>query len=233
MPESAARVGVRLVLLLSLLPTVASAEPLQNADFADGLVGWVSDVSQADVPGTIQIAGGRAVIEEQGPFLTALRQTFVVPAGFTELSFELEALPGFDTVEGGIPDAFEARLLRVDGTSALPVADPNTTAFFNLPETGDACLASGVLFDGTTVTVDVSTIPAGSTVVLEFSLVGADRGASAAVAIGALETLVINGMPVAFAGEDRTVECGEEALLDGRGSFDGEAHSRAQQLHGG
>ena len=95
----AARERVRLVLLLSMLPTVASAEPLLNADVSDGLNGWVTDASQADVVGTIQVAGGRAILDEQGSFLTALRQTFVVPAGSTELSFELETLPGFDTVE--------------------------------------------------------------------------------------------------------------------------------------
>ena len=160
-----------------VVPAVADAAVV-NGSFDDGLDGWTADVARAEVPGTVEGVAGRAVLTENGSFVTNLEQGFLVPRGLVELSFEVEALAGFEVEEGGIPDAFEARLVDASGASLVAMCSPDGTGFFNLGEDGTALAADGVTVDGTRVTLDMTGVPEGASVRLVFSLVGADAGAT-------------------------------------------------------
>ncbi|MCB9694435.1 MAG: choice-of-anchor A family protein [Alphaproteobacteria bacterium] len=190
-------------------------------DGPDGLDGWTLDISAADTSGAVTVVGGRAILEEGGSFVTHLEQAFLVPKGLVELSFDIEALAGFDVDEGGIPDAFEVRLIDGFGASVVPTSFSDGTAFFTLQQDGTPFLASGVTFDGTRVTIDTTGLVEGQLVRLQFALVGADAGATSQVAVDAIDGVIVNNAPVADAGTGRTIECGIERVeLDARGSFD-------------
>ncbi len=211
--------------VLALLGFSATAgAAVVNPGFDAGLAGWTVDASppgaNGSTVGTVVVVSGRAVLSEQGSFVTHLEQSILVPRRMAELSFEVEALAGFDTDEGGIPDAFEARLVDGQGASVVPTWVDDSTAFFSLQQDGSVQLAAGVVFDGTRVTLDTSLVPENQVVRLVFTMVGADAGQTAEVAVDAVQVLVLNDPPVAVAGDDLDLECGDLVDLDGRESFD-------------
>ncbi len=221
-----ARHGSVVLALLGFCGTAGAA--VVNPGFDAGLTGWTVDASPPgangtpgpSAVGTVVVVSGRAVLSEQGSFVTHLEQSILVPRRMAELSFEVEALAGFDSDEGGIPDAFEARLVDGQGASVVPTWVDDSTAFFSLQQDGSVQLAAGVVFDGTRVTLDTSLVPENQVVRLVFTMVGADAGQTAEVAVDAVQVLVLNDPPVAVAGDDLDLECGDLVDLDGRESFD-------------
>ncbi len=166
---------------------------LSNGDFARGLQGWETEIvghSAGGIPGSVTALGGQARLTENGSFLVSLQRGFTVPAGALSLAFDLAAV-GLEPGGGGIPDAFEVSLLDGTGASLVPVHRSGATSFFNA-SWGASSLASGVTFDGRTVTLDLSGLAPGTAATLYFDLIGNPPGSSSFVAIDAVR--VATGM---------------------------------------
>ncbi len=162
--------------------------PIINGDFSTGLTGWTTEIigqgaigqgannqGASGRPGRVNALGGAAQFTENESFLTSLKQTVVIPAGATTLSFDLVSL-GLDPIAGGVPDAFEVSLLDADEQSIVATHDADSTAFFNVSSGRPVSLASGVTVNGGTVTLDVSGLAAGTSATLIFDLIGNPPG---------------------------------------------------------
>ena len=90
-----------------------------------------------------------------------MKQTFTVPPGPETLSLDIVAL-GLDAPDDGIPDALELSLLNENSQSLVAVHRPEASSFFNVNPGDDASQATGVTFDGSTVTLDISALAPGS-----------------------------------------------------------------------
>ena len=190
--------GTQVTVLLNDDDTLTES-PIENGEFEFGLTGWQTEVQghgDNATPGRINAQGGFAQLHENESFLVSLYQSFQVPPAPETLSFHIESL-GLDLPAGGIPDAFEVSLLAQDGSSLVPTHRPQATSFLNVnapPEdsglTGtpaaNANLAAGVTFDGKTVALDISALPAGTTATLYFDLIGNPPGTESVVAIDAV-----------------------------------------------
>jgi hypothetical protein len=152
------------------------ALPINDGNFAAGLTGWT-------VTGPVIASIGVAQLQENtAGLLTTLQQTFVVPAQPQTLSFDLVAL-GLDNPAGGVPDAFEASLLDAGQNSVVPTFEPQATSFFNVNPGGNVSTATGVTFNGTHVTLDISHLTPGATVTLDLDLVGNPPGTTSTASI--------------------------------------------------
>ncbi|MGE3164654.1 MAG: hypothetical protein AB7O52_07100 [Planctomycetota bacterium] len=170
----------------------ASAQPfgpgpglgITNGDFALGLVGWVGSQSGGLVaPGQVSVVAEQAQLVEGDSFIVTLEQTFVVPPFPSTIAFDVIFLPGFDQSANFIPDAFEVSLLDA---GLLPVVQPwdiLATSFFNVQEDGAVNAAPGVIWDGTTATVDISALVAGQVVTLFFDYVNGDADTAGGVRV--------------------------------------------------
>ena len=147
---------------------------ITNGNFSSALTGWETEIvgHAADAtPGRVNALGGAAQLTENESFLTSLKQTIVIPADAQTLTFDLVAL-GLDPIAGGVPDAFEVSLLDASEQSLVATHHPDSTAFFNISSGANASLASGVSVSGSTVTLDVSALAAGTPATLVFDLIG-------------------------------------------------------------
>jgi len=162
-----------------------AAGPLTNGDFSAGLAGWTTSQSGGSAPpGTIAVALGVARMSEGDSFLVTLEQTFTVQAGQTQLAFDLTLVPGFDTGDAFVPDAFEVTLLEtVTGLPIVATWAPFATSFFNIQEDGSTNLGIGTLRVGSRVAVDLSSVPPGTEVTLYFDLIGADADTGSGVGL--------------------------------------------------
>ena len=120
--------------------------------------------------------------EDRSALLSTIRQTFTVPAGVQHLTFDLAAY-GIEDPAGGVPDAFEAALLGPDNRPLVPAFRPGASAFVNLGPGHTVGLGSGASFDGTTVTLDLSGVAAGTAATLVFDLAGSPPGTTSVVGI--------------------------------------------------
>jgi RHS repeat-associated protein len=175
--------GSQARLLLQDADPLASP-PIENGDFSFGLTGWTTEfVGQQEGarPGSINAASGFAQFTENESFLTSLKQSFVVPANPQTISVDILSL-GLEA-PSGVPDAFEISLLDAAQNSLVPTHRPEATSFFNANPGSVPLLASGVTFDGKTVTVDISGLAPGSQATLIFDLVGNPGGTSSVASI--------------------------------------------------
>ena len=166
-----------------------------NGDFSAALTGWETEIvgHAADAtPGRVNALGGAAQLTENESFLTSLKQTIVIPPDAQTLTFDLVAL-GLDPIAGGIPDAFEVSLLDDSEQSLVSTHQPNSTAFFNISSGSGASLASGVSVSGSTVTLDVSSLAAGTAATLAFDLIGnpAKDGTSGNSSVATIDNVTI------------------------------------------
>lgn len=222
MKTRAVWVGVVVVAMVGGVAQGASAQ-LANPGFGEGLAGWTVEQEGGDVaPGAVEALDGAAELLEGDSLLVRLEQSFTAPAGLMTLSFQVATVPGFDTADAFVADAFEAHLLVASGGSAVPTWRAGASAFFSVQEDGSSRTGAGTSFDGTTVTVQLAHIPAGTELRLVFALVGGDDDLGSSVRVDALALAVANAPPTAVAGPDVTVECGVPGgvLLDGAASSD-------------
>jgi RHS repeat-associated protein len=163
------------VIVLFNAGAASTAGPLVNGDFSAGLTGWTAS-------GPVGAGRGFAQLREGPSLLTSLRQTFTVPAGARSLSFDLVAL-GLEAPAGALPDAFEASLLDGQEMSLVPTIHPEATAFLNVNPGGAVSTASGVLFDGRHITLDLSGLTPGTRAALVFDLIGNPPGNGAVASV--------------------------------------------------
>jgi hypothetical protein len=184
------------IALLALAAVEAAlGQELVNPGFDDGLNGWTVSENGADVlPGSVSVVAGRAEILEGDSFIVTLQQGFTTADIPDKLLFDFIASPGFDVTAQFIPDAFEASLLYQNSAPAVPGWKPGATSFFNVQENGMVHLGAGSSFDGTTVTVDISTVPPQTDVTLIFDLIGGDGDTNGGVQIDGI--MVQNISPI-------------------------------------
>lgn len=148
----------------------AQAGPIANGIFSAGLSSWTVE------SGTVSDGGGFALFEEHALDLrSSLVQQFTLPADATTLSFDVSmtAQPGGNDLAMA-PDAFVATLYDNPTDLNALLSIPGYSEFFYFDNSGVED-ASVVTFDGTTVSLDVSSL-AGQDVFLAFDLLGGDDG---------------------------------------------------------
>ena len=171
--------------------SIAGQMQLDNGDFSSALDGWtVEESGGSGTPGSVVADSGTALLQEGDSFLVSLRQSLVLPAGATSLSFRLIEAPGFDSTADAVPDAFEFSLLDEDSAPVLDSWDVLATSLFNVQEDGTRTLAPSVSAQGEVVTIDLSGVPAGTALTLWFDLIGADADSASALRIDDVELVV-------------------------------------------
>jgi len=183
------------VTLLTADADPQSEPSIENGDFSQGLIGWNTEIvghSRPSEAGTVNAQSEIAQLTENGSFIVGLNQKFSIPASAQTLSFDLISL-GLEPGESGIPDAFEVSLLNNDNESLVATFQANATSFLNAAPDGTVQIASGVTFDGTTVTVDITALPAGTEATLYFDLIGNPTGQSSSIM---LDNVVVSPGPV-------------------------------------
>ncbi len=136
---------------------------------------------------TPEFRNSAVTLREEERFQSGLRQTFTVPAGVTALQFEIVDLDLAEN-DGGPDDAFEVALLdAATGQSLVGTATPlaNTDSLLNLQHDTSVYFANSVRLPNvglsgvdklpavpTIVTVDLSSVPAGTAATLYFDLLG-------------------------------------------------------------
>lgn len=209
--------------------TSAPAFSVTNGDFGAGLTDWEIENSPATAatPGEVVAIDGAVELREGGAFLVSIKQSFVMPKDPIALSFDIIGLPVFDTAASFIPDAFEASLVTVTGSSAVVTHRLGATSYANRQEDGTETLATGVTTSAnagaTTVTLDISTVAEGTPVTFVLSLVGGDSDTGSVIRI---DNVVLdanpNTAPTAEAGDNGFFPCGliQPLVLDGSASSD-------------
>ena len=191
--EDLAVSGAEQVYVLQQDPALLPSGPLANGDFSAGLTGWTTEVVgqvPGATPGTVNALGGFLQLTENASFLTSVHQTFLVPPQPQTLSVDLVCL-GLEAPAGGVPDAVELSLLDDASRSLVPTIGSHATSFFNIGSaagtSGSAgslrpASATGVTFDGRTVTLDISGLPPGTQATLYLDLIGNPPGTQSVVA---------------------------------------------------
>lgn len=157
-----------------------------NGDFSAGLTGWSTS-------GPVSDGGGFALLTEDPTFWqTSLTQQIVVPPETLSLSFEYELLSTPDGTSGyPVPDWFTASLL--DPSTNAPILNTSgVTDYFYQARGGypdfDPSIVSLL---GNRVTLDLSSVAAGTDALLAFDLWGGDDGFATSVAIDNVEFTVV------------------------------------------
>ena len=162
---------------LENLPTIT------NGSFGQGLTGWNTEIvgqRTEGLAGTVIAQSGFVQLVENESFLVSANQEFVVPENPETIEVDILSI-GLEDPAGGIPDAFEISILDADGNSLVPTFRPNASSFFNVNPGDDVSFAPGVSFDGTTVSVDISAIQAGTEATIYFDLIGNGPGTGSTV----------------------------------------------------
>lgn len=169
--------------------TLEACDP--TTDFTDWTVQQVGGSSAGKGSVDLPDCAG-ATLHEGDSFNVTLRKTLTVPQQVSDLLFNFDA-PAFDTTsQGTIKDAFEVAFVDAKGRSLLQTIGSGQDAFFNLSEGQPAALAAGVTLQGSTVTVSLAGLPAGSTGTLTFRLVNNDQDRTTAVHLNTLRLQASN-----------------------------------------
>ncbi len=124
--------------------------------------------------GSFTSESGSLALREGDSFLVSIQRAFTIPPNPATLTFTLDELT-FDTTDPDfINDAFEAAFLDASGISLVPVIASSRDSFFNATEGEPVALGSKTTFSDPTVTLNISSLPAGSTGILALRLVNND-----------------------------------------------------------
>jgi hypothetical protein len=157
------------VLVLSL-SAQGSASVVVNGDFSSGLTGWTST-------GPVSDGGGFAVLfDDLSSFQATLEQQIVIPAGAQSLKFTYNLGYTPDGTSGSpLPDAFTASLLDLFNNPILSTTGFTDYFYHDLDGIIDYD-PSIVSKSAGTVTLDLSSVPGGTTVRIVFDLYTGDDG---------------------------------------------------------
>ena len=144
---------------------------ITNGDFSAGLTGWTT-------AGPVSDGGGYALFEEDPLFgVTSLEQEITIPAQALSLSFDYGLFSTPDGTSGyPLPDRFSAYLL--DAVTRNPLLSrPGLTDYFFEDRRGFGAFDSTIVtVAGGTVTLDLTSIAAGTDALVTFDLLGGDDG---------------------------------------------------------
>jgi streptogramin lyase len=122
-------------------------------------------------------------LREGNSFLVSLERTFTIPIEPLELSFTYADL-SFDTRDpDSINDAFEVAFVDVQGRTLAHTFVTDRDAYFNATEDEPIALGTKAVQNGQTVTLDISSLTAGTTGTVVFRLVNNDSDTLTAVKI--------------------------------------------------
>jgi hypothetical protein len=171
------------LILGATVETAPGSSVLSNGDFSlpgvspDPFAAWTTFFGAYPTDG-----GGFALFSESTDFAqTELEQTFFLPAGSTQLSFEFLLSTEGQGAANVPPDSFQATLYDPSFDPFPTPADPLFPAFFSVDATGQQFYDSSfvtvaALGNGwTRVTLDITSLPS-QDVLLEFLLNGGDDG---------------------------------------------------------
>lgn len=183
------RSGWLLGLWIGLCAVPAAYALPTNADFSAGLSGWTTS-------GTVIDGGGYAVLlEATMQDSSSLYQDFVIDAGAIRLSFDYAFLTDGWFNQQALPDAFTARLL--DPVTLMPIlATTGRSDYFYHDARGESDslvfapiavtrtpVSDPLRPDWYTISLDVSSLTAGTSVRLMFELLGGDNGQQTLAAV--------------------------------------------------
>jgi RHS repeat-associated protein len=179
-----------------LQPTCASTVSNNNGEFVFPSVALVPGANPFTVTatdragnvGTSQrtITRIATTLVEGTRFTVPFQKIFTVPDQPSTLSFTYEGLH-FDSSADFIKDAFEASLVDAQGLPLVLVISSSRDAFFNITEGRQPVLSPNARQVGTTVSVDLSHIPAGTQATLELRLVNNDSDTTSSVTIDSVD----------------------------------------------
>ena len=166
-----------------------SAGALVNGDFANGLSGWTPVSSGPAGSGGHVTPQNGARFVEGGNLFVELLQTFSIPENAVALRLSVAEVPGFDTTQAGLPDAFEVALIGPQG-SLVPTWHQDSSAFYSRQETGSVLAGLGTTASAAQVTVPLDGIPAGTAATLLLTLIGADGDTGSGLTVGPIEVVI-------------------------------------------
>lgn len=165
--------------LVSVLACAASANSVVNGDFSNDFIASPLAGDWAVTFGTVAWhAGGFAVLEEDpGLLLSSIEQTIVIPAGAERLSFDYGLSSTPDGTSGfPIPDAFAAYLLDPVTLDPILSTPPFYDYFYEGRDGFQDYDPSIVTVVGSTVTLDLTSVPGGTDALIIFDLMGGNDG---------------------------------------------------------
>ncbi len=160
-----------------------------NGDFSAGLAGWTTS-------GTVIDGGGYAVLlEATMQDSSSLYQDFVIDTGALRLSFDYAFLTEGRFNQQALPDAFTVRLL--DPVTLVPLlATVGRSDYFYHDARGESdslvfdpiavtrtSVSDPLRPDWYTISLDISSLTAGTSVRLMFELLGGDNGQQTLAAV--------------------------------------------------
>ena len=171
--------------------------------FDHDLTGWSAQThgGSTDGAGGVTPINCHAVLHEGDSFLVTLEQKFLIPDEPTALTFTYADL-SFDTTDDFVRDAFEVALVDGQGNSLVHPTEPGRDVYFNVTEGQPPAVGINTSVVGQTVTLEISSIPAGTQATLIFRLVNNDSDTLTAVRLTSITgrgppVEDIDGLPVA------------------------------------
>jgi choice-of-anchor C domain-containing protein len=166
-----------------VVPPVVPPPPMQ---FSFDLFGWTVAESGGSAGNRGSVIGTTegAVLREGNSFQTTLSRSFLMPSAPSVLSFAFSSQQFDQTDNGFVRDAFEVALLDDRGRPLVDSITSGRDAYFNQTEGNTAAVrGKGVTTQGETVTVDLSSVAAGTVATLVFRLINNDRDTGSTVTV--------------------------------------------------
>lgn len=214
-------------------PSLSSSQTfdiaVDSCAFDSTLTGWTVFQSGGTAlgKGSVTAQSCAAVMIEGDSFVVGLERSIVVPATPSAVRFTFSAPQFAESDSAFINDAFELSVVDTNGKTLVFPYAANRDTFFNVTEGLTAITAPGVLVSGSTVTVDLSSIAAGTAAKVVLRLINNDSDTTSQVVVSNVE-LIASNQPAPLGATsnsslaDRSSLIDTSLLTDISGSFVGE-----------
>ena len=156
-----------------------------NCVFNSNLSGWtiIESGGAGTGKGTVHSGSCSAMLTEGNSFVVSLERQLIVPSTPSAIQFTYSGLNFDRTESASIKDAFEVALTDIDGKSLTFTIGSGRDAFFNVTEGLTAATGAGIAVSGSTVTVGMDPLLAGTVAKIAFRLVNNDHDVTSSVRI--------------------------------------------------